>query len=62
MTTTDIPMRAGDAPTCPDCYHRPHFRTACDCGCPSGIERKQQRDADVTSAKGDSTRPAQGFY
>jgi len=62
MTITDIPTRAGDAPACPDCFHAPHFRKACSCGCPSGIDRKRERDANVVAAKGDSTRPSEGFY
>ena len=66
MSDTSIPTHGGARPECPDCYHAPHFRTGCKqqgCGCPSGIERKRERDADVQAGKGDSARNTQpGFF
>ena len=62
---TIIPTHGGTPPQCPDCFHGPHFRTACkqpNCWCPSGIERKRQRDAEHVAGHGDSRRPSEGFY
>lgn len=56
-----IPSSPGRS-ECPECFHAPHFRDVCFCGCPSGIERKRLRDAEHVSGHGDGARPAQGFY
>lgn len=59
----EIPGRQA-RPECPDCYHLPHYRTECrECGCPSGIDRKRERDEAASGAKGDRARnPNPGFY
>lgn len=52
----------GRRPECPDCWHPPHFRVECRCGCPSGIDRKKERDASLVANHGDAARPSEGFY
>jgi hypothetical protein len=47
---------------CPDCFHGAHWLKECRCGCPDGITRKKERDAEVAIAHGDSERPTEGFY
>jgi hypothetical protein len=61
--STNVPTSGGGRAECPDCGHPAHWKTECRiCGCEDGPTRKRARDNDVAGGKGDSARPAEGFY